>query len=209
METTHEDVAAKAPTDRKYVVYRGAIHPQACQIIKNTLVIVKEGQYYINNVSPLDLNHFADGRPVKTNCFGTYAVTATEGLLQTLCPLVEEAWGRRMYPTFSFARIYWRGATMAKHFDQPVAEYSITACIDVEGGDPWPIWMDGEELVLQPGDLVTYRGMEAAHWREMCECRQQVQVFMHYVAQDGPHAHHKWDSRPRLGLQKKGFRKPE
>jgi hypothetical protein len=30
---------------------------------------------------------------------------------------------------------------------------------------------------------------------------------MHYVAQDGPHAHHKFDSRPRLGLQKKGFRK--
>jgi len=180
---------------------RSALDLQLFAVLKNTMLILKEGQYYVNKVSPFDLNRFADNQPVKSNCFGVYGVTANEALLLTVLPIVEKAWGREMYPTYSFARIYWRGATMAKHVDRPACEYSVSACIDVEGGEPWPIWIDGDELTLNPGDLVTYKGLEAEHWREACECRQQVQIFLHYVAKDGPHADQKFDKRALLGLK--------
>jgi hypothetical protein len=44
-----------------------------------------------------------------------------------------------------------------------------------------------------------YKGLEVPHWREPLAGERQLQVFLHYVRQDGPHAVHRYDGRTRLG----------
>ena len=73
----------------------------------------------------------------------------------------------------------------------------------MKGGDPWLIWFDGAELTLYTGDLVTYKGHETDRWPQTCQCRQQIQVFLHCVAKGGPHADQKLDKRSRLGITHK------
>ena len=199
MALAHEKLEL-AGSDQKYVVVRNALHPELCKLLANTMYIIKEAKYHLDKSSPLDLDIYADSQ-IRTNCFSTYGAPANEALLLTVQPIVERVWGRDMYPTYSFARIYWRGAALEKHTDRAACEYSVSTCIDVSGGEPWPIWFGGDEVTLNPGDLVTYRGMEVEHWRDPCPCRQQVQIFLHYVAQDGPHADQKFDRRRRLALK--------
>jgi hypothetical protein len=65
--------------------------------------------------------------------------------------------------------------------------------------------MDGQRVVLYPGDLVIYRGCDLKHWRESFEYLTdvwQVQGFFHYVDASGPFAHHKFDDRESIGSGK-------
>jgi hypothetical protein len=58
-------------------------------------------------------------------------------------------------------------------------------------------------LILDKGDIVVYKGMVSEHWREPYKGKQQIQIFMHYVDADGPHAEWSLDKRPMLGLVKR------
>jgi hypothetical protein len=66
--------------------------------------------------------------------------------------------------------------------------------------------MDGNAAVLQPGDLVIYRGCDLEHWREPFNINDEnawhVQGFFHYVDKNGPYKHYKYDQRTSLGLLK-------
>ncbi len=48
--------------------------------------------------------------------------------------------------------------------------------------------------------MLIYHGCELKHWREAFEGDYQVQLFMHYVDQNGPASKEKFDTRPALGL---------
>jgi hypothetical protein len=60
--------------------------------------------------------------------------------------------------------------------------------------------MEGKKVILQPGDMVIYRGCDIKHWRDPYDGNQQIQVFLHYVDVNGKYADHKFDKRPMLGL---------
>src|SRR5271156_1197866 len=47
-------------------------------------------------------------------------------------------------------------------------------------------------------DFLVYSGTQIPHWREEFEAKQLVQVFLHYVDQNGPHKEWKFDKRPGL-----------
>ena len=51
---------------------------------------------------------------------------------------------------------------------------------------------------LSPGDALLYRGIDCFHWREPYLGSRLVQVFLHYVDRDGPHAGQKFDGRKTL-----------
>jgi hypothetical protein len=123
-------------------------------------------------------------------------------LLQDLLPHFEQACGKRLYPTYSYARLYKPGEELKKHTDRPACEISATVTLGFEG-NPWSIYMAGNKVDMQVGDAVLYRGMEVEHWREKyTEGKWQAQVFLHYVDADGPHADQKYDGRTSLGLSK-------
>lgn len=137
-----------------------------------------------------------------------YADPMAELVLESSVEQVEEAIGIKVFPTYSFSRIYVKGDELTPHIDRPSCEISVTVNLDNVGG-LWPIWMKAPEhetikITLNPGDAVIYRGCEVFHWRDkMVDQESTVQFMLHYVNQDGPHADRKWDKRPGLGYSHK------
>jgi hypothetical protein len=131
-------------------------------------------------------------------------------LLEDLTPHFEQASGLKLFPTYSYARLYNnQGEELKVHKDRPACEISASLTLDFEG-DVWPIFMganedksEATEVKMDIGDAVMYRGCDIYHWREAYkEGKWQAQVFLHYVDQNGPHAEWKYDKRESLGLSK-------
>jgi hypothetical protein len=184
---------------KNYHVVRNVIDPQTIDLVKKTMLIMKNSQYFVHRIPQTDHNAFADGQPVDHDCWGNYGTPVTEALLLQCLPLVEEVFQIKVHPTYSFCRIYFNGADMKKHTDRPSCEYSISLNISNDPS-PWPIYFEGEPLLLETGDAVVYKGCEVEHWREQFNGNEQYQVFLHYVNQAGPHASNVMDGRPMLGL---------
>ena len=133
---------------------------------------------------------------------------------------LEDIIRKKLYPTYSYARIYQPKETLKYHSDRPSCEISLTATLDFDTYDdkPWPIWIEsnakdaikskivvensneivekmGKSYWLYPGDIIVYMGCQLAHWREQFVGVSQAQVFMHYVDKNGPHANQKYDNR--------------
>lgn len=105
---------------------------------------------------------------------------------------IEEATGLELYPTYNYMRKYLKGATLPKHKDRYECEISFTLCIGHEGN--WPIYVQdligkNHKLILKPGDLLIYRGVDCLHWRDKYEGDLIIQGFCHYVNKNGPNAH--------------------
>jgi len=144
-----------------------------------------------------------------------------DSLLEQLLPNFELASGKKLYPTYAYARLYAPGEELKIHTDRPSCEISATLTLGFEG-NVWPIYMadyaepnQGREVITQHnetkwlineseikmdvGDAVIYKGQEKVHWREPYkEGQWQAQVFLHYVDANGPHAEWKYDKRKNL-----------
>jgi hypothetical protein len=185
---------------KKYQVIKQAISKDALNIIKNTFKITKDVDYFLNGVDRDSTTAFGDSQ--YRNSYSSYGHHICESLMLHLQPLIEEVTKKKLLPTYSYARIYWKGSELVKHTDRPSCEYSISICIDYKD-KPWNIYFDGECIALEPGDLVVYKGMEVEHWRLPYDGEEQTQIFLHYVDADGPHREWSLDQRPMLGLVKK------
>jgi predicted 2-oxoglutarate/Fe(II)-dependent dioxygenase YbiX len=144
-----------------------------------------------------------------------------DSLLEQLLPHFEQASGKRLLPTYAYARLYATGEELKVHTDRSACEISATLTLGFDG-DAWPIYMgdyadegrgrevtheSGEskwvtnemEIKMGVGDAVLYHGMTKVHWREPYkEGNWQAQVFLHYVDADGSHADQKFDGRKKL-----------
>jgi hypothetical protein len=125
-----------------------------------------------------------------------------DGVLVDLAPRIEAATALRLFPTYSFLRVYKGGDVLARHTDRYACEISVTVCLGFDADGPWPIWIEGPlrtaPVQLNPGDALVYRGIECFHWRDRLAGKSAAQLFLHYVDQDGPHAEWKFDKRPAL-----------
>jgi alkylated DNA repair dioxygenase AlkB len=131
--------------------------------------------------------------------FSAYALPHTESLLLLLTDTISNAVDKQLRPTYSYARIYYTGATMPKHTDRPACEISLSLSLS---GDPWPLWFDlnvPTPVSLNKGSAVVYRGIETAHWREQYTGSGCTQVFLHWVDACGPYADWQYDKRPAIG----------
>ena len=111
----------------------------------------------------------------------------------------------KITPTYSYARVYEKGAILKRHKDRPSCEISTTLNL---GGDPWPIYLEpsGEEgkkgikVNLKPGDMLIYKGCDLEHWREQFKGKDCVQVFLHYNLSSKKGDKNLFDKRPHVGL---------
>ncbi len=159
--------------------------------------------YLAENIKVLEANGpLTYGDEQVQESFATFAPVVTETLLEILTPILSSAINCELYPTYSYLRIYLKGATLARHIDRPSCEVSATLCISSEGPRIWPLFLETAagitEVELEPGDAVMYKGMEVPHWRDEFEGDRQVQVFLHYVKRDGAYREFKFDKRPHL-----------
>jgi hypothetical protein len=134
-----------------------------------------------------------------------------DGLLVDLLPFAEEVSRAKLFPTYSYFRVYSRGDVLEKHTDRPSCEISLSLCLGYQAERPWPLQVEGpagaSSVELAPGDGLLYRGIECPHWREPMDGEQTAQVFLHYVDQNGPYAEWKYDKRPALSFKKPHFGK--
>jgi hypothetical protein len=184
-------------TNLQYKIFKKVIAVETCELIKNTLEITKNSTYFRNNVPLSDTKRFGDEQ--SPDSYVNYGHSITEALLLTVLPYVETFTNKKLYPTYSYSRIYWKEAILNKHKDRPSCQYSATVCIDYDPA-PWPIFMGGDEVILETGDIVCYKGCDVEHWREPYKGNQQIQVFLHYVDQFGEYSNLKFDGRTMLGL---------
>jgi hypothetical protein len=161
----------------------------------------------LQNLVPIDIcsrlseqiKHYEQpvGDKLVPKSFSAYALPETEELLMLLTDTIGTMIGKELYPTYSYCRIYYTGATMPAHTDRSACEISMSLCIS---GEPWPLWFkDYGPVTLEPGNAVLYPGPLVEHWREEYKGAGCTQVFLHWVDANGPFADWKYDRRPSIG----------
>lgn len=195
--------------DKGYVYLENVLDKQSCQNLTN---------YLKDLVSQKKTNK----DPQCPFSEAIYGAEEFDKLLEDLIPYFEEKSGLKLYPTYTYARLYAPGEVLKNHRDRPSCEISATLTLGFDG-DQWSIYMADEatkedgilksgeddfyvknisEIKMNIGDAVMYRGMEKYHWRDKFKGKWQAQVFLHYVDQNGPHAEWKYDKRKFLDENK-------
>lgn len=180
-----------------YKIIRGAVSTELCEFLALEYEMMEE----VCKV----LYAGADLSDLEENTFARYAPLMFETLMVKLNPLVAKEWGHELVPVYSYARIYYKGSQLKKHFDRPSSEVSVSVAISKEPEYNWPIYIKNEdgvehEINLDVGDIVIYSGRKHEHWRNPYEGNKVVQAFLQYVEADGPYSYLKWDTKPALGL---------
>ena len=206
----------------KYVIIKQAIDKDLALFLYNYFHMKRQVLDTCRNaryISPYEtlLGEYepADGQIPHT--YSSYSDIAMETLMLKCQPIMEKATGLKLYPAYTYARIYKKGDELKRHKDRFSCEISTTMNL---GGDNWPIYLEPDEtkgghgedgiyksdntpgvkIDLEPGDMLVYSGCELEHWREKFKGNECCQVFLHYnnVATQGKT--NKYDGRPHLGL---------
>jgi alkylated DNA repair dioxygenase AlkB len=153
-------------------------------------------------------NESMQGAKQVPNAHSKYADPAMETMLLHLHKIMEDNTELELFPTYSYYRVYRPGDDLKPHKDRPSCEISCTLCFNYDYGNEnysWPIFMNGNEVNLEPGDLVIYRGCDLEHWRNQFDLNANdawhVQGFFHYVDQNGPYKEFRNDKRESIGIK--------
>ena len=146
-----------------------------------------------------------------------------ETLMDMSTPVVEQNVGKKLFPTYSYFRIYDKGSDLKVHKDRPSCEYTVALCLGADPVDkPYEIFIGEEDetsdykyydfednnfnryridhkFPMFPNNAVIFKGMDKIHWREICTHDHFITVFLHYVDQEGPYKEFKYDKRDSLG----------
>ena len=208
---------------KKYTVIRQAISKDLAAFIRNYFCMQKQvydtckaSRYF----SPFEniIGYYEEPDGQIPNTYSQYSNIAMETLLLKCQPGMEKATGLKLYPAYTYARIYKKGDELKRHKDRFSCEISTTMNL---GGDDWPIYLEpnpkkggikpgvgyvsdntkGVKVDLKPGDMLVYSGCELEHWREKFKGKECVQVFLHYNNRKTPGAKdNMFDKRIHLGL---------
>ena len=195
----------------KYLVIKKVIDKDLALFLKNYFCIKK--QVYDTcikekQISPFEtmLGFYETKQHQIPNTYSCYSDIAMETLMLKCQPIMEKATGLKLYPAYTYARIYKKGDELKRHKDRFSCEISTTMNL---GGDPWDIYLEpsgkkgmkGIKVQLDPGDMLVYRGIDLEHWRKKFKGKECVQVFLHYNNSKTPGAKENiFDGRPHIGL---------
>jgi predicted 2-oxoglutarate/Fe(II)-dependent dioxygenase YbiX len=163
----------------------------ANEVAQGIQKLIDEGDSFQDHMCPL--SHSVVHKPI------------LDSLLEQLTPHISEITGKKLYPTYAFARKYAPGDELKIHTDRPACEISATINLGFKG-EQWPIYVghkkdksESRKIDMNIGDGVIYKGCEVLHWREKyTEGEWQFQVFVHYVDAEGPNKEWKYDKREKL-----------
>ena len=197
---------------KKYTVIRQAISKDLAAFVANYFCMQKQvydtcrkTRYF----SPFEniIGYYED--PIEgqiPNTYSCYADRAMETLMLKCQPEMEKVTGLKLYPAYTYARIYKKGDELKRHKDRFSCEISTTMNL---GGDDWPIYLDpsgetgkkGIKIDLEAGDMLVYSGCELEHWRKKFNGNECIQVFLHYNnCKTKGSKDNLFDKRPHLGL---------
>ena len=129
-----------------------------------------------------------------------YGDPLTDALLLKKQDFCSQQVGKKLFPTYSYWRMYLWDQDLKNHKDRAACEYSFS--IHVGGDKKWPFIVDGKNFDLGKGDAVFYKGCEVPHMRKPYDGDWYVQIFLHYVNADGPNKEWLRDKRQHWGIVK-------
>ena len=138
--------------------------------------------------------------------FSFYSPFCLETLSMHIQPKIEEQVGKKLYPSYTYGRIYRKGAKLTEHLDRRSSEYTLSITIEDNDKVLWPICVEHNDYsvtkaILDVGDAVVYSGRDQVHWRPgEFNGNEIIQAFIQYVDAEGSSADLKWDGRPLLGM---------
>ena len=195
----------------KYTIIRKAISKDLANFIANYFLMQK--QVYdtcmqFKYFSPYEniIGRYENQNDQIPNTYSHYSNIAMETLMLKCQPKMEEVTGLKLYPAYTYARIYKKGDILKRHKDRFSCEISTTMNL---GGDDWPIYLEpsgevgkkGIKINLKPGDMLVYSGCELEHWRNKFTGNECIQVFLHYNNSKTPGAKdNMFDTRRHVGL---------
>jgi len=147
-------------------------------------------------------NTFEDRNGYIGNTFNWYSPPSCEALMVNLQNFVEKKVKTKLYPTYSYARIYNHGSELKKHKDRKSSEYAVTCCLSKKSPYLFTI-DDGNNLHhfdLDVGDILIFPGRKYFHWRDKYNGEEHIHCFLQYVNANGPLSEFKYDTRPCLGV---------
>jgi len=203
-----------------FTVIKKAIDPKIANFIFNYFLMkrqVAKTLFEERFISPFETMFGVWNDDQVPNTYSHYADTAMETLLILVQPIMEKETKLKLIPTYSYARIYKKGDVLHRHKDRFSCEISTTLNL---GGDEWPIFIEpnpnkgfikdgkyisentkGIKVILNPGDMLVYRGNILEHWRDSFKGEDCAQVFLHYNnASTKGSKENIFDKRKHLGL---------
>ena len=196
---------------KKYTVIRQAISKDLAAFVANYFSMQKQvydtcrAQRYISPFENI-IGHYEGKDEQIPETYSQYSNIAMETLMLKCQPKMEEVTGLKLYPSYTYARIYKKGDILKRHKDRFSCEISTTMNL---GGDHWDIYLEpsgkeglkGIKVSLKPGDMLVYSGCELEHWREKFKGNECCQVFLHYNNKKTKGSKlNLFDKRPHLGL---------
>jgi hypothetical protein len=196
---------------KKYTVIRQAISKDLASFVANYFMMQKQVYDTCRNaryISPFEniIGHYEGQDEQIPHTYSQYSNIAMETLMLKCQPEMEKVTGLKLYPAYTYARIYKKGDELKRHKDRFSCEISTTMNL---GGDDWPIYLEpsgetgkkGIKVDLKPGDMLVYSGCELEHWRNKFRGKECIQAFLHYNNRKTPGAKdNMFDKRPHLGL---------
>ena len=174
----------------KYAVIKQAISKDLATFLANYFLMQKQvydtcrQEKYISPFETI-LGCYEDKNDQIPETYSQYSNIAMETLMLKCQPEMEKVTGLKLYPAYTYARIYKKGDELKRHKDRFSCEISTTMNL---GGDKWDIYLEpsgkqkmkGIKVSLNPGDMLVYRGCELEHWRNKFKGKECIQVFLHY-----------------------------
>ena len=195
----------------KYAIIRKAINKDLALFIYNYFLMQKQVydtcmQYRYFSPYENIIGHYEGQNEQIPETYSQYSNIVMETLMLKCQPKMEEVTGLKLYPSYTYARIYKKGDILKRHKDRFSCEISTTMNL---GGDHWDIYLEpsgkeglkGIKVSLKPGDMLVYSGCELEHWREKFKGNECCQVFLHYNNKKTKGSKlNLFDKRPHLGL---------
>lgn len=189
----------------KFIFVKSALSKELCEVATR-YCLIRQKEFF----NPETYNQ------CRMNTHAEYADTLMESILDYLHPKVESITKLKLFPTYSYYRVYKPGDELQPHIDRPQCEISATICLGhnyvtkVKNYN-WGVYVqvddsDSTFFPMNPGDMVIYRGCDVIHWREPFDVdpgSYQAQTFIHYVDARGEFNQFKFDGRPGIGYKPK------
>tara|TARA_R100001460_G_scaffold108363_2_gene159233 strand:- start:1319 stop:1993 length:675 start_codon:yes stop_codon:yes gene_type:complete len=208
----------------KYCIIRNSISKELADLCYNYLILKRKVSKTLMDVkyfTPFEKIYGVLNDDQVPNTWSIYGDVLMEVLLNRLLTATEKATKLKLIPNYSYSRLYKKGDILHRHKDRFSCEISTTLFI---GGDEWPIFINpdpkegvvkkqknilmyqaskkrGNKVILKPGDMLVYRGIDLEHYRDEFEGENCAQVFFHYnnIETKGSQLNI-YDGRPHLGL---------
>jgi len=194
-----------------YSVIKNAISTEMSNFIYDYICLRRKiANYMFQNrlISPYNKHFGSWDDPQVLNTYSIYGDTVMETLLLKLKPLMEKETEQELIEMYSYCRIYKKNDVLHRHKDRMSCEISTTLNL---GGDPWPIYLEpsgeiglkGNQINLEPGDMLLYKGCLLEHWRDEFQGENCAQVFLHYNNRNEESEKNKYDNREFIGVPHK------